>query len=252
MPTTGEWSIEELGAIVEASLRKALKKRDEKQSVHLSDMNSEQKHRILTNLALKVNVLELEEPLDTSIPGYKWIVEYTESHEDQRAQYMAYLKTHLTSLLEKFSLVHIANDESVLDTEDPRLAFGLHGTADVLLVRANAPQESERKHVNQTIGQLVCASIKAPLECYPMSLLTDLNGVWLFSYLSDKNVLTHVEFHYPKNAIDFIKATIVDPPEGAILPLPYLAVPFKKMRVDDFYSGQLMVDGYATKTITNP
>ncbi|KAG9408899.1 hypothetical protein AC1031_020811 [Aphanomyces cochlioides] len=255
MPATRDWFIEKLGDIVESSVRKALKERHEKA---LSDLNSVQKRRILNKMALKVTVHGMEEPRDTSIPGYPWIEQYSESQEGPRAQYMTHLETHLTTLLDKFTLVDIANNESVLDTVDPRLPFLLKGTADVLLVVKskatdrillsglclvmNVKKKVERKHVNQAIGQLVCASIKAPLDCYPMSLLTDLNGVWLFTYFSDKNVLTHVEFHYPKNAIDFIKATIVDPPEGAKLPLPYLPVPFKKMRVDDFLPRP--VDGY--------
>ncbi|KAG9415543.1 hypothetical protein AC1031_008993 [Aphanomyces cochlioides] len=82
-----------------------------------------------------------------------------------------------------------------------------------------------------------------------MSLLSDLNGTWFFSYFSDKNVLTHVEFRHPRNAIDFIKATIVDQPDGAILPLPYLSVPFKKMRVDDILPQ--LVDEHAAEMMEN-
>ncbi|KAG9408898.1 hypothetical protein AC1031_020810 [Aphanomyces cochlioides] len=240
-------SNEEIGDIVEERLKKFFQERDEKVSVHsLSDMDSVMKQRLLQMMDLKVAVLGMVEPRDTSIPGYPWMEQNSENPEDQRAQYMTYLETHLTTLLDKFSLQDIASEKSILDTKDPRLPFLLKGTADS---RDERQEESERKHVNQAIGQLVCASIMAPLDCYPMRLLTDLNGVWLFTYFTDKNVLTHVEFHYPKNAIDFIKATIVDPPEGAILPLPYLAVPFKKMRMDDFLPRP--VDGHAAAMMEN-
>ncbi|KAG9408892.1 hypothetical protein AC1031_020804 [Aphanomyces cochlioides] len=263
-PVTGKRSNEELGEIVK-TVHKVMRDSAEKVSVHsLSTITAQHTCQIFQQMALKVDSLEFEEPEETSIPGYKWIEQYSGNQEDQRAQYMAYLETHLMSLLDKFSLMDIANEKSILDTKDPRLPFLLKGTADVMLVRANAAhfiplaglclvielkKKVENNHVNQAIAQLVCASIKAPLRCYPMSLLTDLNSVWLFTYFSDKNVLTHVEFHYPKNAIDFIKATIVDPPEGAKLPLPYLPVSFKKMRVDDFLPRP--VDGHAAAMMEN-
>ncbi|KAF0713526.1 hypothetical protein As57867_004293, partial [Aphanomyces stellatus] len=71
MPPTGKRSIEELGEILDERLNKFFKDRDEKRSVYsLSDMNSEKKRRILQKMGLDVNVLELEEPCNTSIPGY--------------------------------------------------------------------------------------------------------------------------------------------------------------------------------------
>ncbi|KAF0693691.1 Aste57867_15367 [Aphanomyces stellatus] len=256
MPPTGKRSIEELGEIVEASVNKAFKDRDVKQSVYsLPDMNSEKKRRILQTMGLAVNIFELEELCNTTIPV-------------QRVQYMAYLEAHLMTQLNAnkvvFSLLDIANDKTVLDTVDPRLPFRLNGTADVLLVKSKGKnlitiaglsivielkKKVEKKHINQAIGQLICASIKAPLGCYPMSLLTDLNGVWHFCYFSDKSVLTQVTFEYSKNAIDFIKPVIVDQPERAIFPLPYFPVPFKKMRVDDFLLRP--VDGHAAELMEN-
>ncbi|KAF0701901.1 hypothetical protein As57867_007810, partial [Aphanomyces stellatus] len=212
IPPTGKRSIEELGEIVEASVNKAFKDRDEKRSVYsLSDMNSEKKRRILQKMGLTVNVLRMKEPRDVSIPGYPWIDEFPENQEDQRAQYMAYLEMHLMTLLDEdvFSLVDIANDKTVLDTVDPRLPFRIKGTADVLLAKSNVTnlipmaglcivielkKKVEKNHINQAIGQLMCASIKAPLGCFPMSLLTDLNGTWHFCYFSDKSVLTQVIF----------------------------------------------------------
>ncbi|KAH9164645.1 hypothetical protein AeNC1_018650, partial [Aphanomyces euteiches] len=77
----------------------------------------------------------------------------------------------------------------------------------------------------------------------------DLNDTWVFSYFSDKNVLTHIEFHYPKNAIDFIKATVEEQAEHATPHLPYMSAPFKKMRVDDFLPRP--VDGHAAEMMEN-
>ncbi|KAH9135237.1 hypothetical protein AeRB84_019269, partial [Aphanomyces euteiches] len=262
-PVTGKRSNEEIGDILEERMSKFIKKG--KKSEHLSTMDSIQKRAILDKTALNVRVLQMKEPIDESIPVFKWNGELAENQENQRAQYMAYLSTQLGTLLDEFLLLDIANDKSVLDTKDPRLPFQLSGTADILLVDKSMftdmvplsglclvielKKKVEKKHLNQAIGQLVCASIKAPLDCYPMSLLTDLNGRWFFSFLSDKNVLTHVEFRYPKNAIDFIKATIVDQSEDDVLPLPYLAVPFKKLRVDDFLPRP--VDGHAAEMMEN-
>ncbi|KAF0720287.1 Aste57867_431 [Aphanomyces stellatus] len=140
MPPNGKRSIEELGEILDERLNKFFKDRDEKRSVYsLSDMNSEKKRRILQKMGLTVNVLRMKEPCDVSIPGYPWIDEFPENQEDQRDQYMAYLEIHLMTLLDEdvFSLVDIANNESVLNTEDPRLPFRIKGTADVLLVKSN-------------------------------------------------------------------------------------------------------------------
>ncbi|KAF0702011.1 hypothetical protein As57867_007803, partial [Aphanomyces stellatus] len=172
IPPTGKRSIEELGEIVEASVNKAFKDRDEKRSVYsLSDMNSEKKRRILQKMGLDVNVLELEEPCNTSIPGYPWIVEFPENQEVQRVQYMAYLEAHLMKQLNAnkvvFSLLDIANDKTVLDTVDPRLPFRIKGTADVLLAKSNVTnlipmaglcivielkKKVEKNHINQAIG----------------------------------------------------------------------------------------------------
>ncbi|KAF0682406.1 hypothetical protein As57867_025386, partial [Aphanomyces stellatus] len=82
IPPTGKRSIEELGEILDERLNKFFKDRDEKRSVYsLSEMNSEKKRRILQKMGLDVNVLELEEPCNTSIPGYPWIVEFPENQD---------------------------------------------------------------------------------------------------------------------------------------------------------------------------
>ncbi|KAH9181486.1 hypothetical protein AeNC1_016538, partial [Aphanomyces euteiches] len=209
--TTGKRPIEKIGEIVEASVHKAMRDSAEKVSVHsLSTMDSLKKHLLLRKMALKVTAIGMEEPSDTSIPVFKWNEELAENQENQRAQYMAYLETHLKTLLDKFTLKHIANNKSILNTVDPRLPFVINGTADVLLiVKSKAinviplsglclvielKKKVESCHLSQAIGQLVCASIKTPHNCSPMSLLTDLNDTWVFSYFSDKNVLTHIEF----------------------------------------------------------
>ncbi|OQS00756.1 hypothetical protein THRCLA_21658 [Thraustotheca clavata] len=70
LPTTRKRSFEELGEIIEISMQKVLEERDGKKSVYsLSDMNSDMKYRILRKMNLDMNVLELKEPRDTSIPG---------------------------------------------------------------------------------------------------------------------------------------------------------------------------------------
>ncbi|KAF0710216.1 hypothetical protein As57867_005559, partial [Aphanomyces stellatus] len=182
MPPTSKRSIEELGEILDERLNKFFKDRDEKRSVYsLSDMNSEKKRRILQKMGLDVNVI-------------RGLFEFPENQEVQRVQYMAYLEAHLMTQLNAnkvvFSLLDIANDKTVLDTVNPRLPFRIKGTADVLLAKSNVTnlipmaglcivielkKNVEKHHINQAIGQLMCASIKAPLGCYPMSLLTDLN-----------------------------------------------------------------------------
>ncbi|RHY46871.1 hypothetical protein DYB30_008943 [Aphanomyces astaci] len=74
------------------------------------------------------------------------------------------------------------------------------GTADMLLVKrrglASNPLAGvmlvidikkgvQPSHSGQALGQLVSASPKAPLHCYPMSLLTDLNKHWEFTWFND-------------------------------------------------------------------
>ncbi|CAK4982124.1 unnamed protein product [Aphanomyces euteiches] len=170
---TCKLSNEEHGEIVKI-VHKVMRDSAEKVSVHsLSNMDSLMKQRILNKMVLKVAVLEMEEPRDTSIPGYPWIEDYFENQEGPRAQYMTYLETHLMTLLDTFSLQDIASEKSALDTKDPRLPLLLKGIADVLLVDKsmftdlvplsglclvmNVKKKIERKYVNQAIGQLVCA-----------------------------------------------------------------------------------------------
>ncbi|GMF36587.1 unnamed protein product [Phytophthora lilii] len=76
--------------------------------------------------------------------------------------------------------------------------------------------------------------MKAPLNCYPLSLLTDLNDHWHFSWFSDKHVLTQVTLQYPKNAFRFIEAAVLRRTESAPLPPSFIPGPFKTIKVDDF------------------
>ncbi|KAG9408611.1 hypothetical protein AC1031_020464 [Aphanomyces cochlioides] len=154
-PATGKRSIEDIGEIVEASVYKAMRDSAEKVSVHsLSTMDSPKKH-LLRKMALKVTVVGVKEPSDKSIPAFKWNDELDENQENQRAQYMAYLETHLTTLLDEFTLKDIAINKSILNTVDPRLPFDINGTADVLLV-----VKSKASNVIQLSGLCLVINLK--------------------------------------------------------------------------------------------
>ncbi|OWY96453.1 Crinkler (CRN) [Phytophthora megakarya] len=238
---------------VEMSMNKVLRERDEKASVHsFSDLNTALEERIVKKMRLTENIPDVKEPVNTSIAGYSWIPKIAESEESQRAGYMAYLQQHLKTLIDRgdFLLDDIAGDKSVLNIVDPRLPFAMKGTADVLLINRTSKNpliklagvslviELKRKvepgHVPQAIGQLVSCSMKAPLNCYPLSLLTDLNDHWHFSWFSDKHVLTQVTLQYPKNAFRFIEAAVLRRTESAPLPPSFIPEPFKTIKVDDF------------------
>ncbi|GMF19806.1 unnamed protein product [Phytophthora lilii] len=126
----------------------------------------------------------------------------------------------------------------------------MDGTADVLLVnrRAKNPlnklagirvvielkKKVDSSHFAQALGQLASCSLKAPLHCYPVSLLTDLNDHWHFSWFTEERIVAQVTLNYPKNAIDFIVATVSER-EGSIpFRVPFIAPPLKKLKVDDF------------------
>jgi hypothetical protein len=188
-----------------------------------------------------------------------------ENGQSQKNGYMVYLKQHLATLLHggNFLLADMvkkvkkqwmniikANDKGVLTIEDPRLPFRMNGTADVLLIKGRKvnplitladlcmvielKNKVEKAHVPQAVGQLVSCSIKAPLNCYPLSLLTDLNDHWHFSWFSDKHVLTQVTLQYPKNAFEFIKAAVLNRTESPPLPPSFIPGAFKTIKVDDF------------------
>ncbi|EEY67520.1 Crinkler (CRN) family protein, partial [Phytophthora infestans T30-4] len=182
---------------VEMSMNKVLRERDEKASAYsFSDLNTAMEERIVKKMRLTENIPDVKEPVDTSIAGYSWIPKIVESEESQRAGYMAYLQQHLKTLIDRgdFLLDDIAGDKSVLNIVDPRLPFAMKGTADVLLINRTSKnpliklagvslvielkKKVEPGHVPQAIGQLVSCSMKAPLNCYPLSLLTDLNDHW--------------------------------------------------------------------------
>jgi hypothetical protein len=176
-----------------------------------------------------------------------------ENGQSQKNGYMVYLKQHLATLLHggNFLLADMvkkvkkqwmniikANDKGVLTIEDPRLPIRMNGTADVLLIKGRKvnplitladlcmvielKNKVEKAHVPQAVGQLVSCSIKAPLNCYPLSLLTDLNDHWHFSWFSDKHVLTQVTLQYPKNAFEFTKSAVLNRTESPPLPPSFL------------------------------
>ncbi|EEY65451.1 Crinkler (CRN) family protein [Phytophthora infestans T30-4] len=238
---------------VEMSMNKVLRERDEKASAYsFSDLNTAMEERIVKKMRLTENIPDVKEPVDTSIAGYSWIPKIVESEESQRAGYMAYLQQHLKTLIDRgdFLLDDIAGDKSVLNIVDPRLPFAMKGTADVLLINRTAKnpliklagvslvielkKKVEPGHVPQAIGQLVSCSMKAPLNCYPLSLLTDLNDHWHFSWFSDKHVLTQVTLKYPKNAFRFIEAAVLRRTDSAPPPPSFMPGSFKTIKVDDF------------------
>ncbi|EEY65423.1 crinkler (CRN) family protein [Phytophthora infestans T30-4] len=238
---------------VEMSMNKVLRERDEKASAYsFSDLNTAMEERIVKKMRLTENIPDVKEPVDTSIAGYSWIPKIVESEESQRAGYMAYLQQHLKTLIDRgdFLLDDIAGDKSVLNIVDPRLPFAMKGTADVLLINRTAKnpliklagvslvielkKKVEPGHVPQAIGQLVSCSMKAPLNCYPLSLLTDLNDHWHFSWFSDKHVLTQLTLRYPKNAFRFIEAAVLRRTESAPPPPSFMPGSFKTIKVDDF------------------
>ena len=234
-------------------VNEVLKERDEMASVYsFSDLNAAMEMRIVKKMRLTESIPDVKEPVDTSIAGYSWIPKITESEESQRAGYMAYLQQHLKPLMDRgnFLLDDIAGDKSVLSIVDPRLPFAMKGTADVLLINRTSKnpliklagvsmvielkKKVEPGHVPQAVGQLVSCSMKAPLNCYPLSLLTDLNDHWHFSWFSDKHVLTQVTLQYPRNAFKFIEAAVLERTESRPFPLSFIPGPFKTIKVDDF------------------
>ncbi|GMF41626.1 unnamed protein product [Phytophthora lilii] len=71
---------------VEMSMNKVLRERDEKASAYsFSDLNTEMEQRIVKKMRLTENVpTDIDEPEDTSIPGYMWIPEVSENGQSQR------------------------------------------------------------------------------------------------------------------------------------------------------------------------
>ncbi|KAE8964838.1 hypothetical protein PF011_g28522 [Phytophthora fragariae] len=203
-------------------------------------------------MRLREDFPDFDEPVDTSIVGYQWISNVAKREVSQRAGCMAYLRLYLKTLLDRgdFQLVDIAHDESLLSIVDPRLPFRINGTADVLLVnrRAKNPlnklagirlviklkKKVESAHFPQALGQLASCSLKAPLHCYPVSLLTDLNDHWHFSWFNEERVVAQATLNYPRNAIDFIVAAVSERESLVPFRVPFIAPPLNKLKVDDF------------------
>ncbi|ETV65786.1 hypothetical protein H257_17596 [Aphanomyces astaci] len=58
-------------------------------------------------------------------------------------------------------------------------------------------------HSGQALGQLerLSASPKAPLHCYPMSLLTDLNNHWEFTWFNDDHFVGSAGSEYRRTRL---------------------------------------------------
>ncbi|RLN91971.1 hypothetical protein BBJ28_00026218 [Nothophytophthora sp. Chile5] len=243
----------ELQELMEKAVTKALETRDNKRSVYsLSDLQSEHKERMVKKMRLADDVyILIREPPNTLIPGYTWL-NVPEDADDQRAGYMAYLEMHFRQVLEEEELcwLNIAKNKTVLSVSDPRLPFRMSGTADVLLVDHRSTQHRvplagvrmvvelkkkvEERHKPQAFGELVAASLKAPGNCTPIGLLTDLNNQWYVSWFNAEKVLTHVSLTHPKNAFDFIAAFIAEPGSATSFSVPFINRPLSKFKIGDF------------------
>ncbi|DAZ99502.1 TPA: hypothetical protein N0F65_001687, partial [Lagenidium giganteum] len=245
---------QDLKELIESSVSNVLDKREEKRSVYsLSDLNSDLGERIMKKMRQR-------EDCPDGIPVDP------ECEMSQQAGYTAYLRLHLRTLIDRgdFQLVDIAHDKTLLSIVGPRLPFRMNGTADVLLVNRSSKnplnklagirlvievkKKVESSHFPQALGQLASCSLKAPLHCYPMSLLTDLNDHWHFSWLNEEHVVTQVTLNYPKNAIDFIVAAVLEREDSVPFRVPFIAPPLKKLKVDDFSpmpsdNGTIRIDG---------
>ncbi|KAG6619959.1 Crinkler (CRN) family protein [Phytophthora cinnamomi] len=141
-------SIEELGEIVETRVNKVFEDRDKKRSVYsLSDLHTEHRDKMAKKMRLADDYITFVEPSpspNTRILPYTWL-DVPEGADNQRAEYMTYLKTHLKTVLEEkdLSLLDVAKNQTVLSITDPRLPFGMRGTTDVLLVDRRSIQHRE-------------------------------------------------------------------------------------------------------------
>ncbi|KAL4093765.1 hypothetical protein PRIC1_011195 [Phytophthora ramorum] len=248
-------SIEELGEIVETRVNKVFEDRDKKRSVYsLSDLHTEHRYKMAKKMRLADDYITFEEPSpspNTRILPYTWL-DAPEGADNQRAEYMTYLKTHLKTVLEEkdLSLLDVAKNQTVLSITDPRLPFGMRGTTDVLLVDRRSIQHREplagvrmvvelkkkveQHHKPEAFGELVSASLKAPLNCTPIALLTDLNDQWHFSWFNEKKVLTHISIVHPENAFDFIAAAVAEPASSKPFSVPFIGRELTKFKIDDF------------------
>ncbi|KAG9406237.1 hypothetical protein AC1031_002561 [Aphanomyces cochlioides] len=225
----------------ETILKKVLKEHDEEASAYsFSKLNTDKQERIAMKMRLTTKLPDVKEPVDGSIAGYSWIPNIAEIDESQRSD---------------FFLEDIAGDENLLDVKDPRLPFPMKGTADVLLINRRSKNQLfplagtsvvielkkkvDRSHIPQAVGQLVSCSIKADLDSYPLGLLTDLNDHWVFSWFSNKHVLTQPTLKYPKNAFDFLEAAVLAHTKSPPPPPSFVTCPLTKLKVDDFLSQQV-------------
>ncbi|CAK4616742.1 unnamed protein product [Aphanomyces euteiches] len=242
---------------VETIFKKVLKEHHEEASAYsFSKLNANKQERIAKKMRLTTKLPDVKEPVDGSVAGYSWIPNIAEIHESQRNCYMTYLQQRLKNLLDRGDFLEdIAGDENLLDVKDPRLPFPMKGTADVLLIHRKSKNQLfplagtsvvielkkkvHRSHIPQAVGQLVSCSIKADLDSYPLGLLTDLNDHWVFSWFSDKRVLTQLALKYPKNAFDFLEAAVLANTKSPPPPPSFVVCPLTRLKVDDFLSQQV-------------
>ncbi|KAG6948815.1 hypothetical protein JG688_00014927, partial [Phytophthora aleatoria] len=248
-------SIEELGELVETRVNKVFEDRDKKRSVYsLSDRHTEHQEKMAKKMRLTDDYITFDEP--TPLPNacilpYTWL-DVSQDADNQRTKYMTYLETHLKIVLDekRLSWLDVTKNKTALSIVDPRLPFAMRGTADLLLVDRRSIQHREplagvrmvvelkkkveQHHKPQAFGELVSASLKAPLNCTPIGLLTDLNDQWHFSWFNEKKVLTHISVVHPKNAFDLIAAAIAEPASSKPFSVPFISRPLTKFKIDDF------------------
>ncbi|DBA04862.1 TPA: hypothetical protein N0F65_004499, partial [Lagenidium giganteum] len=158
-----------------------------------------------------------------------------------RAGYMAYLRLHLRTLIDRGDFQLARKDAAVNCCSAVAFirngSFGLPFRMNGLGIAKNPlnklagirfvielKKKVESSHFPQALGQLA--------SC--MSLLTDLNDHWHFSWFHEERVVAQVTLNYPKNAIVFIVAAVSEREGSVPFRVPFIAPPLKKLKVDDF------------------
>ncbi|KAJ0411708.1 hypothetical protein ATCC90586_002092 [Pythium insidiosum] len=208
-----------------------------------------QHHELLVKkLRLGLRFVGVAEPLATSLAPYRW----PQGEHDAAAQHvawLAYLREHFALDAQELQWLEVSADETLLSVNDEALPFGLRGTASLLLVdrRSLVHDEPlagvrlvvqvrprvERDHRSQALAQLIAANLKAPLDCAPMSLVTDLNDRWFFSWFSATRVVTHVSLEHPGNALAFVAAATASASGSSSFCVSFIEQPLSKCRADD-------------------
>ena len=165
---------------------------------------------------------------------------------------MSYLNKNMQTVLEKSELMFLdmANNNNVLSIVDDRLPFRMKGGADVFLADKDAKKNLtplagirmvialkknvEEKHKPQAFGQLISSSLMAPRYCAPLSLLTDLNNHWCFTWFNEEKFVSAMTLHCPKSGFAFIEAVILEQDNQISIPFVTPARPMKRLKIDDF------------------